>query len=183
MCCKARCVVRWTSSDLCKWRNVSVDISTEKGCNWIIWYNEFEFTPAFTMLTLSRATFIQVITDISFYLAGKNTLTNSMVLISKPLLLWIFLCKFCEWIYPFMPFLGIAAPPNDGSCYFILFIKMHFFNSRWRYFVEDGEGLHMICLLPNSFEFHWNIFKFKFLSINSLFHMTHVFLWRTRVVL
>lgn len=151
---------------------MSAEISTEKGCNWIIWYNEFEFTPAFTMLTLSRATLIQVITDISFYLAGKNTLTNSVFLASKPLLLWIFLCKFCEWIYPFMPFLGIAAPPNDGSCYFILFIKMHFLNSRWCYFVEDGEGLYWICLLPNSFEFQWNILKLKFLSMNSLFHRT-----------
>lgn len=166
---------------------VGRDLNWGRICNWIIWYNEFEFTPAFTMLILSRATLIQVITDISFYLAGKNTLTNSVFLTSKSLLLWIFLCKFCEWIYPFMPFLGIAAPPNDGSCYFILFIKMPFLNSRWCYFVEDGECLYWICLLPNSFEFQWNIFKLKFFSMN-LLHVyfighLHVFPWRTRVVL
>lgn len=76
MCCKGLCAVRWTSSDPDKWRN---DL-TEKGCDGIIWYNEFEFTLTFTMLTLSRATLIQMITDISLYLAGKNTLINSVSL-------------------------------------------------------------------------------------------------------
>lgn len=104
------------------------------------------------MLTLSRATLIQVITDISLYLAGKNTLINSVSLTRTcrsafDTFIINISVQFLQVNLYIMPFLGITAPQDDS-------LMLFFFCSFNCTILYKMVGIYIgYAILPNPFEF------------------------------